>query len=130
MSGKIVVVPPAEFSKALEKLLVDYGDRAYDICRKSAKTAGRDASKELKSSAPSGEYARGWTHKSEADGLTKYTEVVYNRGRKASLTHLMEKPHDTGYGGHYPKNVDYTGTIEAVEEKYKRQFVEEIMSKL
>lgn len=129
--SQVVICTPQEFEDVLMKLLKDYGDKVYGICRVSAREAGREATKELKSSAPSGgKYARGWTHKSEADGLTKYTEIVYNRGKEASLTHLLEKPHDTGHGGHYPKRVDYTGTIAAVEEKYKTQFMEDIKSRL
>ena len=128
--SQVVICTPYEFEATVMKLLKQYGDKTYNICRQSAKQAGRDASKELKASAPGGEYARGWTHKSDADGLTRYSEIVYNRGRQASLTHLMEKPHDTGYGGHYPKNVDYTGTIAGVEEKYKTQFMEDIKRQL
>lgn len=128
--SKTYIVTPQNFSKALEKLVIEYGDHAYSICMKEAQQAARGATSELKSSAPSGgAYARGWSHKAERDGITKYAEYVYNRTRP-SLTHLLEKPHDTGHGGSYPKNVDYTGTIARVEEEYKTKFMEGIISKL
>ena len=132
MSGKIMVVPPQEFEKAMIKLLAKFGDETYNICRDAARSAGRGAVTDLKASPPSktGKYARGWSHKAETNGFTQYAEIVYNRGKQASLTHLMEYPHDTGHGGKYPSKVDYTGNLARVEEQYTRQFVEEIMSKL
>lgn len=129
--SKTYIVTSQNFSKAMEKLLVEYGDHAFAMAAKEAQQAARGATSELKSSAPSGgAYARGWSHKAERDGVTKYAEYVYNRGKHKSLTHLLEKPHDTGNGGSYPSHVDYTGTIARVEEEYKTKFMEGIISKL
>lgn len=125
-----VKIKPEQLQKTLQKLIEEYGDEAFEICEASAKSAARQGASELKASAPTGgRYARGWSHKILKKGAASYTEVIYNRS-DYQLTHLLEKPHDTGNGGHYPKNVDYTGTISRVEDKYTTRFYEEVISKL
>ncbi len=124
------VIRPEQFEAALKELLQKYGEEAYEICEAAAKSTARAAAKELKGSAPSGgSYARGWSHKAQKDGLTRYTDTVYNR-TYSQLTHLLEKSHPTGGGGNYPKNVDYTGTIAKVEKEYTDKFFEEVKAKL
>ena len=124
------VIRPEQFEAALKELLQEYGEEAYDICEASAKSAARNAAKDLKGSAPSGgSYARGWSHKAQKNGTTQYSDTVYNR-TDYQLTHLLEKSHPTGGGGQYPKNVNYTGTISRVEEKYTKEFFEEVKAKL
>lgn len=124
-------VRPEDFSKAVEKLIVKYGDEAYDIAADAAKTAARTTTRDLKSNSPvySGSYAKGWSHKAQKDGAAKYSETVYNR-TDYQLTHLLEKPHDTGGGGHYPKNKDHTGVIERIEDRQTDAFMAEVMRKL
>lgn len=124
-------VSAENFSKAVEQLIVKYGDEAYDIAADAAKKAARTTTKEIKANAPvlSGDYAKGWTHKAKKDGAAKYSETVYNR-TDYQLTHLLEKPHDTGGGGHYPKNKDHTGVIERIEDKQTDAFFAEVMEKL
>lgn len=119
-----------DFGKAVTKLIKEYGDEAYEIAEKASKKAARATVSDLKGSAPSGgRYARGWSHKASKNGITKYSETVYNR-TDYQLTHLLEKPHETGFGGHYPKNVDYTGTIAKIEEQETERFMSEVLSKL
>lgn len=123
-------IRPEQFQKAVLELLAEYGDDAYEITQSCAKSAARGAVSEIKGSAPSGgRYARGWSHKAQKNGYSKYTETVYNR-TDYQLAHLLEFPHPTGKGGHYPKRVDYTGTLARIEEKYSNQFMEEVVSKL
>ena len=127
-----VTIKPEEFSKAVKQLVEKYGDEAYDIAQDCAKTAARQTVKEIKADSPvgkQGRYKRGWSHKAQKNGHTKYSETVYNR-TDYQLTHLLEKPHSTGGGGHYPKNVDYTGIIARVEEEYTNKYMEEVLSKL
>lgn len=129
MSNSIRVTPEA-FGKAMQKLIQEYGDEAYEIVEVASKNAARATVSDLKGSAPSGgSYSRGWSHKAQKNGVTKYSETVYNR-TDYQLTHLLEKPHPTGGGGHYPKNVDYTGTIAKVEETQTERFMEEVIRKL
>lgn len=125
-----ITVSAEEFGNVLEKLMKEYGEQAFKICEDSAKTAARQGTSALKRSAPAGgSYARGWSHKALRASVTGYTEVIYNR-TNYQLTHLLEKPHSTGGGGHYPKNVDYTGNIAKVEEEYGTKFYEGVIEKL
>ena len=126
-----VTIKPEEFSKAVKQLVEKYGDEAYDIAQDCAKTAARQTVKEIKADSPvgkQGRYKRGWSHKAQKNGHTKYSETVYNR-----TTHLLENPHDTGSGnrlGHYPSHVDHTGIIARIEEEQTDKFMNEVMAKL
>lgn len=127
-----IKVPPQGFEKAVRQLLEKYGDDAFDITTTCTKTAARQTVTDLKASSPvgkTGRYARGWSHKAQKGGATKYSETVYNR-TDYQLTHLLEKPHDTGRGGHYPSKRDHTGIIAKIEEEHVNKFMEEVMSKL
>lgn len=125
-----IVVKPEEFEKAIYKALGQYGDHVTEVAEQEAKSAARKTTKELKSSAPEGgSYAKGWSRRAQKDSVWGNSQVVYNR-TDYQLIHLLEKPHDTGGGGHYPKNVDYTGTLERIEEKNSQEYMQEVMAKL
>lgn len=127
MSG--VKIRPEEFSKAMMNAIAEYGDEVLEKTETVIKQVTRETVSELKGSAPSGgSYSRGWSHKADKGGPFKLSETVYNRIYQ--LTHLLEKPHATGGGGHYPKNVDYTGTIARIEEKNTNRFMEEVLRKI
>lgn len=125
-------VRPENFEKAVRDLIVKYGDEATEITTQAAKTAARKTVSDLKSQSPvgnSGKYARGWSHKAQKGGVASYSDTVYNR-TDYQLTHLLEKPHATGKGGHYPSKKDHTGIIARIEEKQVNDFIEEVMKKL
>lgn len=127
-----IKVTPQGFEKAVRDLLVKYNDEAIDIIAQATKTASRNTVSDLKSQSPkgnTGRYASGWSHKAQKGGITKYTEVVYNR-TDYQLTHLLEKPHATGNGGHYPSKKDHTGIIARIEEENVNKYIEEVTSKL
>lgn len=127
-----VTVTPDNFAKTLDKLLDKYKEDAYNICESVAKTSARQATSALKKTSAVGaigRYARGWSHKAEKKGTLFYTDTVYNR-TDYQLTHLLEKPHDTGYGGHYPKYNDHTGEIAAVEDNFTQRFFNGVVNKL
>ena len=123
-----IVVRPEQFEKAVMDALAEYGDKTTEMLESVIKSNARQAASALKGKAPGGEYSAGWSHKAQKGGAYKLSETVYNR--KYQLTHLLEKPHSTGGGGHYPKNVDYTGIIARVEEEYTNKYMEEVLSKL
>lgn len=127
MSSRMVVRPEG-FEKAVLKALAEYGDKATEIVDSTMTKTARQTASALKGSAPGGEYGAGWTHKAQKGGAFNKSETVYNR--QGQLTHLLEKPHPTGHGGRYPKNVDYTGTMARVEEEYTNKYMEEVLSKL
>ena len=126
------VIRPEAFQKAVMSALAEYGDRVLDVMEAETKSIGRQTASALKGSSPAGgSYARGWSHKVQKGGAYKLSDTVYNR-TDYQLTHLLEKPHATGRnkGGHYPKKVDYTGTIASVEEEYTNKYYEEVLAKL
>ncbi len=130
MSG--IKIRPEQFEQTVRKLLAEYGDDAIEIMANATKNASRKTVADLKSQSPvgkEGKYARGWSHKAQKSGITKYTEIVYNR-TDYQLTHLLEKPHATGGGGHYPSKKDHTGIIARIEEENVNRYIEEVSSKL
>lgn len=126
-----LMVRPEQFERAVQKALAEYGDEVIETMEGVTKSSARQTVSALKRNSPSnsGRYARGWSHKAQKGGPYKLSETVYNR-TDYQLTHLLEKPHATGGGGHYPKNVDHTGIIARIEEEYTNKFMEEVMSKL
>lgn len=122
------VVRPGNFEKAVMKALAEYGDVVLEKTEQITRSIAREAASELKGKSP-GRYARGWSHKAQKGGAFKLSETVYNR-TDYQLTHLLEKAHPTGGGGHYPKNVDYTGIIAGVEDEYTHKYEEEVLSRL
>lgn len=127
MSNK--VIRPEQFEATLKKAMLEYGDHVYEVVQATATDAARHTASDLKGSAPSGgQYGRGWTHKKQGNGRTSFADTVYNRIYQ--LTHLLEKPHATGGGGHYPKKANYTGTIARAEEANTEKYMMEVMSKL
>ena len=124
-------ISPDQFSKTVMKALADYGDKTLDILEAEVKESARQTVKQIKATAPrmTGDYAKGWSHKAQKGGVYKLSDTVYNR-TDYQLTHLLEKPHATGGGGHYPKNVDYTGTLARIEEEQTQKFVEGVIAKL
>lgn len=126
-----VMVRPEGFEKAVLKALAEYGDDVLEMTEQAVKSNARQTVSALKSQSPvnSGRYARGWSHKAQKGGPYKLNETVYNR-TDYQLTHLLEKPHPTHGGGHYPRYKDNTGIIARIEEEYTNKFMEEVMSKL
>ena len=126
----MATVRPEQFEKAVLKALADYGDKTTQMLETETKSISRQTVKAIKASAPSdGSYARGWSHKAQKGGAYKLTDTVYNR-TNYQLTHLLEKPHKTGGGGQYPKNVDYTGTLARIEDEYTNKYYREVIAKL
>lgn len=125
------VVRPEQFEKAVLKAIAEYGDDVLETTEKVMKSNVRQTVSALKSNSPanSGRYARGWSHKAKKGGAYSLSETVYNR-TDYQLTHLLEKAHPTGGGGHYPRYKDHTGIIARIEEEYTNKFMEEVISKL
>lgn len=129
--SKNVVVRPEQFEKAVQKALAEYGDDVLETLEGTTKSISRQTVSALKSNSPvkTGQYARGWSHKAQKGGPYKLSETVYNR-TDYMLTHLLEKAHSTGGGGHYPSKKDHTGIIARIEDEYANKFMEEVLSKL
>lgn len=123
-------VRPEQFSKAVIQALAEYGDEVNEKIESITKKTARETRSAMKASAPSGgRYAAGWSNKAQKTGRWNLSQVVYNR-TDYQLIHLLEKPHDTGGGGHYPHKKDYTGTMKRVEEEYSQKYMDEVVNKL
>lgn len=124
-------VRPEEFAKAVIDALGEYGDEVNEKLETLTKTAARETKADLKASSPvnKGRYARGWSNKAQKTGRYNLSQAVYNR-TDYQLIHLLEKPHDTGGGGHYPNKKDYTGILARAEEEHTQKYYEEVISKL
>ena len=130
--SKNVRVRPEQFSKAVIDALAEYGDEANEKLETITKTIARETRKEMKATSPVGKmhrYAAGWSNKAQKTGRFNLSQVVYNR-TDYQLIHLLEKPHDTGGGGHYPHKKDYTGIMKRVEEEYSQKYMDEVVEKL
>lgn len=84
----------------LARILNDYTDEAQEIMEQAAEEVTNEGVSKLKASSPRnrGQYARNWRKKRETSGKgTGF--VMYNTGKTASLTHLLEKGHALKQGG-------------------------------
>ena len=126
-----VKIRPEQFSKAVIKALGEYADEANEKLEGMIKTAARETRRELKVTSPvnQGKYARGWSNKAQKVGRYNLNQVVYNR-TDYQLIHLLERPHDTGQGGHYPSKKDHTGQMARIEQEQTQKFYEEVIKKL
>lgn len=126
-----IKVRPEQFSKAVIDALGKYADEANERLEGMIKTAARDTRRELKVTSPvnQGKYARGWSNKAQKVGRYNLNQVVYNR-TDYQLIHLLERPHSTGQGGHYPSKKDHTGIMERIEQEQTQKFYEEVINKL
>ena len=126
-----VKIKPQQFEKAVINALGEYGDETNEKLEGMLKTAARDTRRELKATSPvnQGRYARGWSNKAQKAGRYNLNQTVYNR-TDYQLIHLLEKPHATGGGGHYPSKKDHTGIMARIEEEQTQRFYQEVLDKL
>lgn len=125
-------VRPEQFASAVIEALGKYGDEVNEKLEVLTKDAARETRRELKATSPvghTGSYARGWANKAIKAGRYNIRQAVYNR-TDYQLIHLLEKPHETGISGYYPKNVDHTGIVARVEEQQTERYYEEVIAKL
>ena len=125
-------VRPEQFTDAVLDALAKYGDTVNEKLEVLTKDAARETRSELKASSPvgnKGSYARGWSNKAMKAGRYNIKQAVYNR-TDYQLIHLLEKPHETGGGGQYPKNVDHTGMVERTADEMTDKYYREVIAKL
>ena len=111
-----------EVTAQLNKELKDYTSEVKEKVVACQKKAANYTARKLRNTSPrkTGNYASGWTSKTEVDELTA-TSTVYNR-KAPHLTHLLENGHVTrnkkGYFGRTPAHVH----IKPAEEDGARYF--------
>lgn len=133
MSKNMRRVRPQDFENAVIKALGEYGDEVNEKLDKLTKSAARETRSEMKATVTgnTGRYAAGWSNKAKKGGRFNLAQVVYNR-TDYQLIHLLEKSHDTGGGGHYPRpgGPNYTGEMKRVEEEQVNKYYEEVVDSL
>lgn len=88
-----------DFSVQIMEALKEYGEGAEDALREVIPKVAKDAAKKLRKESPakSGEYAKGWTQRTENSRLGVQA-TVYNKN-KPGLAHLLEYGHAKRNGG-------------------------------
>lgn len=86
---------------------------------------GKKCSEEIKSNAPrnTGIYADGWTYKLVETNRTSkngwiYEIVVYNKGKHASLSHLLELGHRSRAGNTVPPQEHIRPVFNRIKKEY------------
>lgn len=102
-----------DLSKAVSKILEEYGEEATKSLQLIVPAVGKDAASKLRKESPrkTGRYKKGWTSTS-AITHTGATATVYGRSGTYQLAHLLENGHAKRGGGRVPPVVH----IKPVEE--------------
>ena len=125
------------FNKAIEKMLLEYGEEVNTVLNKSVETVAEDAADKLRghrkfnpSRNPTGKYAESWV----TEQVTKkriYTKWVVRNAEYYRLTHLLENGHSSSnqYGGGYRPTPAYPH-IRDVNDWVQKALPEEIERRL
>ena len=102
---------------ALDKILNDYSNDVGKSLEKVIEKAGKAGAKALRESSPirTGNYAKGWTAKTERAGLLT-TSTIHNK-TAPGLAHLLEYGHAKRGGGRTRPIIH----IKPIEEQLKAQ---------
>lgn len=112
-------IEAAELSKAVNKVLREYGEDCREVVEDTAKEVAENAKKRLRAESPKspkgGNYAKGWQVQEEASRLGK-TYIIHNK--KPGLPHLLENGHATRNGTGWVNGITHIAPVEqdAVEE--------------
>ena len=89
------------FADAVQDILNEYGDKAFDVMQEVLPKVAKDTVKELKNTSPKdkGNYAKSWATKTSKTRVGCEC-VVYNK--EYYLTHLLENGHKKVRGGSVP----------------------------
>ena len=92
-------IKPIDFDKAIEKILLEYGEEVNDVLDTAVSVVAEDAAVKLRGHRkfnprrhPSGAYADSWKAEQIAKGRVMTKWVIHNV-EHYRLTHLLEKGH-------------------------------------
>lgn len=103
-----------DLSVEINKILEDYGDKVADNIKEVTKKITQQGAKAVKANASNsfkgtGQYAKGWSAKTEEDYFSA-TGIIYNK--TPGLPHLLEHGHANRGGGRTPGRV-HIGNVES-----------------
>lgn len=113
--------------KAIQGLLDEYGDEAFEIVSEATEKYTKEALKEVKKASPvdTGRYKKGW-RKEITKGRMTISGAVFNK-TDYYKTHLLENGHARRGGGReVPAKVHISPVNESIIDKFEK----EIKSKL
>ncbi len=112
-----------QLANEIAKGLAEYTKDIIEGIDEASERIAKNAVKELKSKSPkkTGEYAKGWTKKTEKKYGETNSHVIYNKN-KPQLTHLLEHGHAKRGGG----RVEGKPHIRPVEEQVIQEFSAEV----
>ena len=112
-----------QLANEIAKGLKEYSQDVIEGIDEASERIAKNAVKELKSKSPkkTGEYAKGWTKKTEKKYGETNSHVIYNKN-KPQLTHLLEHGHAKRGGG----RVEGKPHIRPVEEQVINEFTAEV----
>lgn len=127
------VVGVVNFNRAIEKLLLEYGEEVNKVLDKSVEVVAEAAADKLRghrkfnpSRRPTGVYADSWKAEKYAKGRI-YTKWVVHNVEHYRITHLLEKGHDSkNQYGPSGKNVRAYPHIRDVNEWVRKALPEEV----
>lgn len=124
--ARTIEVKVGGLSDALNAVLDEYGDKAIYAIQDAAAKVGKETAKTLRDTSPkdTGDYAKGWTTKTETE-RTHSSTVVYNR-IKPGLTHLLEHGHANHTGGRTPAHVHIAPANDGAQKRFL-ELVEEAL---
>lgn len=106
----------------LARILNDYTEEVQEATEQTAEEIVNEGVSKLKATSPRkrGQYRRNWRLKREISGKGS-AFIMYNTGKTASLTHLLEKGHVLKQGGR-ARAIPHIGPVEewAVKEYENR----------
>lgn len=136
-SGRVVpmasTITPDQLADRIKDVLKDYAEDVELKTVECVKAVAKEGVRALKSNSPhgkTGEYAKGWTQKTETTRLGS-TATIYNRDYR--LPHLLEWGHVTrnGTGRQWDTKAKTARPhIEAVENTLIREFEHKLISEV
>lgn len=120
-------IKPDLLTEEIMKALESYSDDISEVVVEEANQIGKKVVDELKQNSPTGvrkSYAKGWKLKKDQK-VRRYSVKVHNK-TDYQLTHLLEFGHATRNGGRTKANPH----IRPVEEKYSKEFEDELREKI